>query len=747
MSFDFTVDIIIPVRYRKEYDICERLAWKLDCKIPKNFSISVIDYGSKKEHANEIRECCGRLEFNYTCAGKSNSLWNASKARNIGILKSKSDYLIFEDLDLRHSSNFYERINSEIEVLLESKEWPFLVIPVTYLSEEGSSLFREEFDYKKESFLVNESYKGSSDFVEFHAAASSFLVCKRSTSILVGGYDQAFEGWGFEDSDFWLRLLINTDFEKPRDFFFLDTRNYSLQVNWLGWRSLFRIFADLMANRGLRSFHIWHPIAEHRSPSIREKNHRIFRQNCERYSSKGFAFTPLIDESKPKHLFLSKNPHSWNNDLFKFFDNPICIDERDIDVNTLESLLIKNNISSVIFNNPYGSHKRLSIYEKIKSINFKFYVVERGALPWSIYIDKDGFCAESKSYKESNWIHNRITSENRENTEQYIHEIKSSGTTLEPQSPMIGGSNLKRKLFGESEGLKILFIALQSPSDTTTNYFCGQVGSYTNFISEVSKLPYVLPKNWKVVVKNHPLSIEKFEHPDIVCVDQYHIGDVLECCDAVALINSGVGVLAQIYEKHTYIFGKAFYSCQGLNTEVLNSDELVSSILDGVNFDSDKAFRFINYLVNDFYSFASWRRAERKHTDKANLSISLDIKYNKVVVLSEFSELIDVSYNFDLKKSFLFDRYRMDDYINRSSGVVPDNKKATNVINKSKNIDANNKEKTKDGMLCNKNNLLEATITKKTNIERKKTFNRKLNKLFRSPKVFFVDALLNFKRV
>lgn len=718
----YSVDVIIPVRHRDDYDICERLMWKKESIIPDNFNFLVIDYGSKEIFAKEIEKCCERLNFSYSYLDRGHKLFNLSEARNFGILQSKADYLIFEDVDLKHPEDFYEKINLEIEVMLETDEWPFLVIPVTYLSQEGSEIAKT-LNKKNTSHLVREIFNPDSILIEHHAAASSFVVCKRNTVISVGGFDESFEGWGFEDSDFAVRLLLKTSITKPRDFFKLDTRNYSLQVNWQGWRSLYRVFADLVACKGIYSFHIWHPYAEHRNPSVKERNHKIFIQNCKIYADKRYTFTPLLDHKKKKQLFLSKNPHSWNKGLFNYFDNPIFIDENFIDVLSIEDYIEQNNIECVVFNNPYGNPKRLAIYEKIKSAGLKSYVVERGALPWSIYVDSSGFCAESDSYSENNWVDRFISDADKEITRNYINDLKCAGTSLEPQSPMIGGANLRKKLVGDSVGVKILFIALQSPSDTTTNYFCGQIGSYSNFINEISKLPYILPAEWKVCVKNHPLAIEKFTHPQMVMLDEYHISDILECCDAVTLINSGVGVLAQIFGKYVYTFGQAFYACGGLNKAVANSEDLAVELSSNNVFDDKKSFKFINYLINDFYSFASWVRAERNHTKHANMSISLDINYRKVNIPREYSLNIPETKEFDLLKSPLFDRYRCDEYINRNN--------SSNILPKTEQKKVNFK-------------MTEAPVIKQPAV--KDSFFRKgkqkFKKLVRSPRKFFIDAVL-----
>ncbi|WP_122094651.1 galactosyltransferase-related protein [Rahnella sp. Larv3_ips] len=724
----FNVSVIIPVKYRDEYDICQRLIMKSKLEIPGNFNFIIVDYGSELARAQEIENTCENIGFDYVYVDKPNGLWNASAARNVGLKKSKSEYVIFEDVDLYHSVDFYQKINIEIENLIESGDWPFFVIPVVYLTEKGSELILEDLNPAIYSKMIGEIYKPTSELIVHHAPASSFLICKRQDAILIGGYDESFEGWGFEDSDFWVRLLRKFKIERPRDFYQLDTRNYSKQVNWRGWRSLFRIFADLVSNKGIYSFHIHHPIAEHRSTAIRAKNHKIFLENCKRYSNDNYITTPLIREELKKQLFLSKNPHSFNERVFQHFDNPILIEEKYLNIFNLEKSIIDNNIESIIFNNPYGNENRLSIYNKAKELGIKTYVIERGALPWSIYIDSNGFCAESTSYLPENWEQHELSAEKLSNTLEFINETIHSGESLEPQGNIIGGDNLKRRIAGDSENIKILFIALQSPSDTTTRYFCGDVGSYDNYLNELSMLPYLLPENWKIVVKNHPLSIEKFSHEKMINVDEYHIGDLLSCCDAVALLNSGVGIMAQLYQKHVFAFGQAHYICDGINSNVKTATEVAGLITsDNFNFDKNKSLKFLSYLVNDFYSFASWIRSERKHTEKANLSISLNIEYKSVRVINEGTYLFEKEEVIDIRESILFDRYRLDEYISRKPATIQQPKPKI----------------VPEVSVATPSKIDNVEIKIGNGVKNKSKLSRKFKKLATNPSLFFRDALRN----
>lgn len=756
----FSVDIVIPVRAREEYDLVSRLEFRAKYNLPLNFNFLVVDYGSKFPENLAIQSACEKHGFKYIFSDTSSELWNASEARNIALLSSNADYIIFEDLDLISHTDFYYWIANQIESLIIKRNWPFFVVPVSYLTESASEHIDSPLSDKEYDDLTSEIFNANdSEIISFHAPVSSYLICSRQHALFVGGYDNSFEGWGFEDSDFWLRLLKKSNIDYPREFYKLDTRPYSNQVQWRGWRALFRIFGDLLSNKGIYSFHKWHPIAEHRSPEIREKNHKIFLENTMRYASEKYELSPLWNPNKKTHLFISKNPHSYNHSIFKFFENPLLIEEKDISILFIGKLIKKYNIEAVIFNNPYGNPKRLAIYQTFKKHNIPCYVVERGALPWSIYIDEDGFCAESSSYLENNWPQT-ITEENRLKTIEYINNLRVTGSSLEPQSSLIGGDNLKRKLFGDSKNTKILFIALQSPSDTTTNFFCGKIKSYSNFINEIKQLPFLLDESeWKVIYKNHPLTIEKIKLDNATCVDDYHIGDILDACDSVALINSGVGVLAAAYCKPVYTFGQVFYRCDGLNKSVENADDLANNLLyESFSFDKEKSIRFISFLINDFYSFAKWTRKERKHTNQANLSISENIEYDIIRIRNKGNILINNSKPINLKNSILFDRYRLDDYLERtnsskkvewasSSGTKPVNSQNKSTIAQKPESKVITEQRFADkssiSQLDLNRNIQKEIIKNKANSPKNlNSFKRKFYKLIHKPKLFFADFFL-----
>ena len=207
----------------------------------------------------------------------------------------------------------------------------------------------------------------------------------------------------------------------------------------------------------------------------------------------------------------------------------------------------------------------------------------------------------------------------------------------------------------------------------------------------------------------------------------------MEACDCVSLINSGVGVLAMIFGKPVYYFGQAFYATEGLNKKMKDAEDLYFELSScNFNYDSAKALGFLSYLINDFYSFARWKSIEKSHTDKANMSVSVDIKYD-VLRVNNSEYLFNNDQVVNLKKSSLFDRYRMDDYIHISNQKSKKAEGLAQVSNKElvKNIDYIDK----------KFDSLEK-VKKNIDSTKKYTFKSKTKKLLKDPNQFFADFFL-----
>ena len=115
--------------------------------------------------------------------------------------------------------------------------------------------------------------------------------------------------------------------------------------------------------------------------------------------------------------------------------------------------------------------------------------------------------------------------------------------------------------------------------------------------------------------------------------------DILELCDSVLLINSGVGVTAMMYQKPVYYFGDIFYGHNSLNRAVSSSQEVANFLMDGsFKVDFEKVKRLISYLVEDFYSFGVFHTRLAKEKDSSKRTITEKIEFYQVKMLPQKSK-------------------------------------------------------------------------------------------------------------
>lgn len=288
----------------------------------------------------------------------------------------------------------------------------------------------------------------------------------------------------------------------------------------------------------------------------------------------------------------------------RFFDKRFYRTEEQVGkIEELIDFMKLNNIEYVVIQNPYLNEKRLRIYQELKQHGINLIISDRGALPNSWFFDPKGFNADSESYNSKYWD-NPLSEERKIRVIQYIENEVNSDNALELQGSRLGIEGIRKKYKIDSNK-KILFVPLQRPSDTVIKYFSGNVKNMEEFLQNVVQVQKILQDKWTILVKKHPLETERLYEDSVLYVDDdTHFKDLIEACDAVMLINSGVGLISMMYQKPVLHFGKAFYSHPLINKEVKTSFEVTEMLKETIyTVDFKKVKRFISYLIEDFYSF------------------------------------------------------------------------------------------------------------------------------------------------
>ena len=289
----------------------------------------------------------------------------------------------------------------------------------------------------------------------------------------------------------------------------------------------------------------------------------------------------IVSESVQWFFFLVPNGH--------------IIEKRDFEYTktTKESVLLWNPHNNLV-EDSLVYHNRKEIYDYRRKEGLPTYILEVGALPDTMFIDKGGFLYDSDSYNEKNWNF-ELDKDKRRQLSRYIRELKRNKSTLLPQK--------NEKLIIDKKFKKVVFVALQKDKDTVMVKFNDWVNNddfRENIIPTIAKeYPEYL-----FIVKNHPVEENKFTKysSNIICGDEYNYKDILSRSDYSLVVNSGVGLQSMIWGVPCIILGNAFYNFKGINVKARNIKDIIHLLGKEISVDIEKAMRFIYFLKYVFYS-------------------------------------------------------------------------------------------------------------------------------------------------
>lgn len=655
------IDIIVPLRLSKNYNHKERLYFLNELKI-EHCNLTIVDDGSSENYSQIIYKFCTENNINYIKIHSQHKIFSASRARNVGAMLSVCKYILFKDFDVFIDKKFINNLILEIQILkINQRNNEFFAFPILFMSQYGSDLLKKIDSDKKIQYAISYFLQNDNTKLENYGPGfGALFLVNRYHYLSIGGMDEQYTGWGCEDLDLFYRLIQESNFiEKPIDITIFD-KLYQLnnRRTYNGFRAYLYVLSEYFSRKGMYGIHFYHKKAHTEDTWYSSPLARYNEKRLEYKISNKIKIKPLPALEYGKTLIIDKHIYSLNRDIMPFYG---IIDIHSVDyfdATDIISYIQNNNINRVIFVGPYGSDKKKNLYYKIKENNIDFAVIERGALPDSIYIDDSGFCSESKKYESINWDieykDDYITI-----SKKYIKDYFSSTNFLEEQNEKIGSTELIKKL-GFSPDKKVLFVPLQTEYDVTMKFFCKSIGGFQGFISLLRKLAYKLPADWVMVVKNHPLTDKKIRIPNAIMSDD-NIDDLLSISNIVLLINSGVGVLSMLHFKPVLYMGETFYANDEINRRVSNIDEIIYYLDNIFSINEDKIYKFIYYLINNFYCFGKSETKRVPVTNNSFITRTIDLKLNKVVVpwssdkfYKEYSKPIN-------KSSIIFSKFNMCD--------------------------------------------------------------------------------------
>lgn len=564
---------------------------------------------------------------------------------------------MFLDADLVPYPGFFKDVLLEARLAqLDQHVSRFLMLPVIYLTELGYQVMQEMTPSEWRHFFINAVMRTDGDLIEKCSSGTSVIVVDRMYYLSRGGQDTGFVGWGYEDYEFTNRLIRrDRQFPLPRNWLSMAGNLFTIS-KFEGWKSVYRLYGDWMAAKGIYLFHAPHPI-EPAFHARKDQNMRFLVQQMALDASDALDEPPPLPSMDAGiSLLLRKNPFCFDREFAPFLGQCIRASEDDFD-DTLQfaEYLKDHQVSRVIFGNPYSNAKIKRLYEWCRAANHDYVVCERGALPESIYHDFHGFLNDSVSYNSANWDRPLTTIE-REKTLSYITDIRLGTEALESQSQRRDAADIKKQL-GLRRGQKILFVPFQQPNDSVIREFSGAIGSFEGFRAMVAGLVVSLGDEWLVVYKKHPAEDDLLPISGAVSANDTHVYDLLEICDAVALINSGAGIYGMMFGKPVYVFGDSWYSHPGLCRAVKRGEDPAKVIKEGFEFDFELMLKFIHYLRYEFYSFGSMTTRSTRYADGSPITATTAIKYYEIR-WGKHVRYLQKEYKPTVTSGPLFDRYK-----------------------------------------------------------------------------------------
>lgn len=263
----------------------------------------------------------------------------------------------------------------------------------------------------------------------------------------------------------------------------------------------------------------------------------------------------------------------------------------------------ENGFDLMTMPNPYGNERRRFVYTLAREAGAPLVTFDRGGLPDSWFFDI-GFNADSPTYSPLVWDR-PLDPDEAAAVAGYIAALRASDRALEAQGPREPAEAVRARLgLGDS---KVLFVPFQRPEDTTVRFFSGHARSFRHFVGEIETAAALLDargSGWTVIAKTHPLETSPPSGRLRLAPPEEHVSSLLEVADAVACINSGVGLLAAAFGTPVFHFGSVYYGHPKLNAPVQSAHALVHALEAGPpTVCAETRDRLFHHLTKRVYSF------------------------------------------------------------------------------------------------------------------------------------------------
>ena len=542
--------------------------------------IVVVDFGSEPAYRNIVSAICERCGYRYHFIDDP-GVFSLSQARNIGASLCTTDFIFFCDPDFISERDLFQRLadtataldmRNVIDVMLNPPAF-HLGAAETQQLESLVDPERQSLLLRKLAFTLNYSEMSGPDERYVAPYSNVFLIGRKMFS-LVGGYDTSFRGHGSEDFEFLLRFCIHAGLlplpsDPDKDLFGPLRSGFYQARPYAGFRRLFELLSQPTEGLGLKVFHRHHPRSKEQAwYSSGDKKRENFLSATQKYLPDPTRLLAIDHLDRAKTIAcLCKNKDTLGYFLplrllgYKLI--PVLSDKAEVIADVLSGLE-QGRIDDIAIFNPYmKSHAAFRpIFEKAKAQGRNTIVIERGALPATIYYDDD-VCYQSESFSEESFLAEEFSAEELEYAGAYIEDLRKGGETLE-QMGSYEETAARYRHFRNDDRIKC-FVPLQLEDDMAVTLFVRGEQRYPDFLSSLTELA---EKNADVlfIVKPHPLSKVEipFSSANVITAERGdNVHALIDSVDATLCYNSGVGLLSLLHGTTTITLGNAFYNLAG----------------------------------------------------------------------------------------------------------------------------------------------------------------------------------------
>ncbi|WP_234463913.1 capsular polysaccharide export protein, LipB/KpsS family [Paracoccus caeni] len=613
--------------------------------------IRIVDFGSEPDHSSQIEIICAESGFGYTFV-EDKEVFSLAKARNIGASESDTDLLFFSDIDFVFPSDFFAELASAASSLAaRSKIDVLLMCSAVHMSETASSEFVSLADPLTRSvFLRQLGYRSIFEqfgkSVQFVAPYSNVFMINKKLFSLAGGYDENFRGHGSEDFEFITRVnLFTGHFPMPRELT-VDSggptkADFFKAKNYEGFRALNTAISLPGQLNGLRAFHLYHPTPQDDWRVNNDWKRNKLKERMSRYAVNEERIIEIdYLPRKMKALCICLHKDHWGYfaplrlagyEIVPIYDSAVKI------ISEAAQRIISGEVDALAIYNPYmDSHRKFLGLFHVARKYCKTIVVERGALPGSIYYASDVAYASDEFSIDSFFSYTPSAGEISK-ASLYMDMLRTGGSMLEAGDPY---SFTMKKYFPLSVlDKKIIFIPLQMSEDMAVTMFVNGRQKYDEFSDSIND---IAADNDDVifVVKPHPLTkgaISLKGHNVIVADRSDNIHAIIDICDAVVAYNSGVALLAMAHQKPVWTVGNAYFNRGGAGREANSLADAVREVSGGdLLVDESATVRVYAWLLSKLYSeFVATDNVREFQTRKAHgykdiVVTSLNVDGNRI---------------------------------------------------------------------------------------------------------------------